>query len=449
MLNQSGHSRSATGLLEERVRCSSLFNQVLEWSINGVVLNLQINLRFSGPLNRTALERALGALSAEHEILRSYCLREDDSFYRRTLPWQPVELSPTAASMTEAARGAMLLTEPPFPVHQGLRWRLALYRLNECDHLLVVVIDHMVCDGFAAGLLVEELRAAYMAASTNGPLSAPICISFTHFETEQLPAILAQLGSRQLNYWQSQLKDFNARPALPPPRRAYTCAMHRFSIAKHKLAGSAFAAEAHTASTTLLTAYAIALTQLGALPDLVIHVVAANRRHPAHRRVLGCLANAVPLRLQVTHDVPIRDFLRHVARAHAGAYLNQEIPFLDVCAAVSSNGIHQASLSEYVFNFVQEPAPLDEIWPGKLRVQSMGRFPNESNRLRLAARVCLTVIELPDQFLALLFHDPESVSATQAQAFERTFDACITAMESQSELPLSSVLSHDVSADAA
>ncbi len=59
---------------------------------------------------------------------------------------------------------ATRIARTPFDLRQGPLLRVGLIRLSEQEHVIVVVMHHIVCDGWSMQLIVEEFVELYRAA---------------------------------------------------------------------------------------------------------------------------------------------------------------------------------------------------------------------------------------------------------------------------------------------
>ena len=95
-----------------------------------------------------------------------------------------------------------------FDLANGPLIRARLVRLAEQEHLLLISMHQIICDGWSLGVFVEELATLYDAfsAGKESPL-APLSIQYADFAHWQRhwrshPEIVAQL-----EYWREQLRD--------------------------------------------------------------------------------------------------------------------------------------------------------------------------------------------------------------------------------------------------
>ena len=85
--------------------------------------------------------------------------------------------------------------------------------------------------------------------------------------------------------------------------------------------------EGTTLFVTLLAGLLALLHRYTGQPDLTVGTVSANRRKAALEPLIGFLVNTLPIRAQVTGDLPFTELLARVAGATVGAYAHQDLPF--------------------------------------------------------------------------------------------------------------------------
>src|SRR5262245_48424284 len=131
-----------------------------------------------GPLDLAALERSLATLLAWHEILRACFVQEGESPRQHTLPavelrLAPVDLTGVAAEARygRALELARAEFRRPFDLERGPPLRAALWRLGAEEHVFLLSLHHIVCDGATMRILAEELAEFYAAEHAGRPLS--------------------------------------------------------------------------------------------------------------------------------------------------------------------------------------------------------------------------------------------------------------------------------------
>src|SRR5690606_37367722 len=131
----------------------------------------------TGPLDLAALRRALNAVVARHEPLRTAFPAEDGRAALHVRPSLELELPlidlaglPEPARTAEARRRAAAEAHAPFDLAAGPLIRATALRLAADRHWVLFTVHHIVFDGWSEGVLVEDLMKAY-AGETLGPVT--------------------------------------------------------------------------------------------------------------------------------------------------------------------------------------------------------------------------------------------------------------------------------------
>lgn len=142
--------------------------------------NVPVAVRLAGPLDAATLGRAWAVIVGRHAILRTAFALDGDEPTQAVVPDAEAPLSVVAvagATVAEREREAERLARAegavPFDLAVAPLVRATLYRIDAADHLLVVVLHHIVADGWAVDLLLRELAAVYDAFARGDPDPLP------------------------------------------------------------------------------------------------------------------------------------------------------------------------------------------------------------------------------------------------------------------------------------
>ena len=298
--------------------------------------------RVSGPLDVAALDRAFSQIVRRHETLRMTFGEVDG----RPVPVvaRPSDVAtpvtdltglPPGDRETEAVRLAIAEARQPFDLSRGPLLRPALFRLGPSDHLLLLVMHHIVSDGWSFGVFLRELSVLYesFAAGATPSLSEPP-VQYGDFARWQRLSLSGEALDRQLAYWKDRLS--SAPPVLelasdrPRPRvrsnrggrveaawnRSLTDRVAAFSLA-----------EGVTPFMTLLAAFQAVLLRWTGQEDIVVGTPAANRSRSELEAVIGFFVNTLVVRVDASSDPTFRELLRRVRESAVGAFAHQEFPF--------------------------------------------------------------------------------------------------------------------------
>ena len=183
---------------------------------NSPLYNIPAAVRISGPLNADALRASLNEVVRRHESLRT-CFETIDGRPLQVIAESPafelplIELS--AFRKVAATCGSQLIDEQarrPFSLREAPLLRASLLRLAETEHVFVIVVHHVISDGWSMGVFLQELATLYEAFSQEQPCPLPEpSLQYSDYAAWQRRRLQAVFDA-DLDYWMQQLKDVPA-----------------------------------------------------------------------------------------------------------------------------------------------------------------------------------------------------------------------------------------------
>ena len=407
--------------------------------------NLPTAARLSGRLDRDALKHSLTEVLRRHEILRAIFDEVDGEPVQRFRAPEPSELPCVdLRSMLPVERPAELarrMTEvvrQPFDVRRGPLLRARLFCLDEDEHVLLLVVHHIVCDAWAMNLIVREVAALY-EASTNGDSArwaepGTGYLDYVRDQHERLPALEAP----QLSYWRRQLANASTTLGLPEqPMRDTRGARgaHRSVTFSAELTAEVEAfsrREGVTPFMTLLAAFKALLHRFTGATDVCVGTAVSTRRMPVDEAVVGCFINTLALRSDVSDDPSFRTLLARVRRTTLDAFEHQDVPFDRVVEAVRpARSARRTPLFEAML--VLHNARLPEI-----RVAGLGVRPEAVERAAAVADLAL-VLESAQQLTGMLEYDADRFDPQTVDRLLEHFRAVLESAVADPEQRLSAI----------
>ncbi len=310
--------------------------------------NMPAALRLEGELDVEALQRSLDEIVRRHEVLRTRYGQEQGQPHQRVMPPAPVLIPsvdlghvPAEERQAEVRRRATEEAGRPFDLSSELPLRLSLLRLDAREHVLLLTLHHIACDGWSLGVLIRELAALYRAFCTGEPSPLPEPeLQYGDFARWQQQHASSGAQQPHLAWWREHLAGAPALLELPtdrprPAAQRFHGATHHFTVPAElttRLKQRGREVEA-TLFMTLLTAFGVLLSRSSRQEDLVIGAPIANRA-PQTEPLIGLFANTLPLRLQVDGARPFSELLMRVRQDTLSAYAHQTLPFEQLVEAL-------------------------------------------------------------------------------------------------------------------
>jgi Condensation domain len=292
--------------------------------------------RLRGPLAADRLVGALSDLVARHEILRTRFPTVDGLPIQVVDPAEPVALSmsPLDGEYGEKQARDLLIywIETPFDLAEGPLLRFLILRLGNGDHLLCLVIHHIVVDGWSLGLMCAELNARYRAAGTPGgtaPLP-PLPVQYADYALWQRRA---EGDDASTDYWRDQLTGvppLDLRGSRPRPAvRTSRGATLRWRLPAGLRAEVSRFARAHrvTLFMTVLAAYQAVLARHSGLDDVCVGTPVSVRDEVELEPLIGLFVNTLALRGDLSGDPTFEELIARTRATALEAYARADVPF--------------------------------------------------------------------------------------------------------------------------
>ncbi|WP_424537159.1 amino acid adenylation domain-containing protein [Sphaerisporangium viridialbum] len=295
--------------------------------------NIPTVVRISGPLDRDVLRASLDLLVARHPALRTAFAATPDGPVQRVVAAPAIEFFEDGGGdgLEEFVRRPFDLADPPL-------LRASLTRTGSGEHLLVLVLHHLVSDGWTMRILLDDLGVIYSALAVGErpgpPGTAPTYLNFAVWYARRLRD--GELDG-QLDHWRERLRNVPPPPALPEPLRSLEGVGTRRLLLGGEVAEVVrwLAAEHRTTVfTVLLGAFAALLSRWSGQRDLIVGAPFGDRFVPGTEKLAGFFVNTVPLRFRLPPGMSFASLLRQTRSLVADAAANQEIPFDVVQRAV-------------------------------------------------------------------------------------------------------------------
>ena len=293
-------------------------------------------VHIEGNVDHSALRQSFAELIRRHAILRTVFRGTENGpqqFVQETSAFevQFIDLSGSRGSLPDALQKAC---REPFDLETGPMLRAQLLRLDESRHVLLLVLHHLVNDGWSLGVLTREVSALYDAHVHNAVATLPeLPFQYGDFVLWQRQWLTGEVLEELRQYWRGQLNGIvplelatdYPRPAVFSYRGASESIEIRPALVKRLNEFSQ--AEGATAFMTLLTSFQVLLAHWTRQWDIAVGSTVANRNSEEVERLVGPFTNELVLRAQLSPQQSFREALRQNRKMTLEGYAHQELPF--------------------------------------------------------------------------------------------------------------------------
>ncbi|HEX2188124.1 MAG TPA: amino acid adenylation domain-containing protein [Longimicrobiaceae bacterium] len=336
-------------------------------------------LRMAGPLDAEALRRSLEEVVRRHEALRTVFERRNGRPVQAvrpagTLDLAVEELPAGDAEARDAALRARMAEEAHrlFDLERGPLFRVALLRLGEDDHALLLSMHLIVSDGWSMGVLLRELSVLYAAHRAGEPAALPpLPVQYADFAAWQREWLRGDALEGQVAFWRERLAGAPARLEIPTDHPRPAVQGSRGAVLSFRIPGEAADAaralarrEGVTLFMALVSAWELLLARHSGADDLVVGVPTAGRTRRELEELIGFFVNALPLRADLGGDPSTRELLARAREGVLGAYAHQDVPFEKLVEELRvERSLAHSPIFQVMFTLMDAPLRVPEL-PG-------------------------------------------------------------------------------------
>lgn len=226
----------------------------------------------------------------------------------------------------------------PFDYGDPPLMRAHLLRLGKQEHLLVIIMSHLVVDLRSLVLIVRELRAFYDSALTREPPHLPpLRLHFPDFARWQNQLSATPQFHESVSFWRRQWSALDGGQVwrsefpfaiTPSAKVSHTRGVRRVLVGRDvsrdlKLFSRKLKI---TPNMLALSAFLLLLHKYTHKPAISVWMNFANRSLPGTQDVIGWFVNSHIIGAHISLDCKTADFLLRVRAGIIGALAHQEVP---------------------------------------------------------------------------------------------------------------------------
>lgn len=329
--------------------------------------NMNLYFNIEGNLNVEALQKAVEELSMRHEIFRTVFIKKKSlpnqvvlKDYRLNLSLVDLSGFSKAEVRQEKARVLESLQKTSFNLADHPPVLATLIRLDQQNHIFCFIIDHILFDGWSAGLFLSELQVCYEAFDKKTlPQLNPLHAQYIDFAVWRKDLVQGPLGKAQTEFWKNQLTDHDFILDLPstftrPAVRSQNGRTKVFSLSddlQHSL--KAFCEkESVTPFITLFSVYKILLHCYTKQKKFIVGIPVSGRNSPEVEAIIGPFANLLAIPANLEGEPTFKEFVKKELDLYLAYNKNQDLPFEMVVETMKpKRSLSHTPLFQVLFNF--------------------------------------------------------------------------------------------------
>ena len=329
--------------------------------LSNLCYNESFLLNLEGELHRNALEDALQCVIGRHEAF-TLSFAADGSVQRTgALPPPPMQFLDISGEEAEQrlAEHCRHELQRAFDLQHAPLIRTQLLRLAPQRHALLIVVHHLVLDGWSETVLLDELAQAYNAfVAGEKPALAP-AESWCEYVQAEFERRGGERGEQQVEFWRNRYATVPDPLGLPTDRPRsqaseldFAAATARHDFAPELVTGLRARAREQgiTFYSLLLAGVSVLLSRLSGQHDLSIGVPFAGQALTGRHGLIGDCVNTLPLRVHVEDEQTFDHLAFAMHRELLDAGENQDLTMHTVLHALDQSAGERPRLADAVFS---------------------------------------------------------------------------------------------------
>ncbi|NUT42895.1 MAG: non-ribosomal peptide synthetase, partial [Thermoactinospora sp.] len=290
--------------------------------------NMVVAVRLRGPLDVAAFARALTGFAARHEALRTVFPEADGGPVAVVRAARPIPVELVAVKRADLDAAVAERANAPFDLAAGPLVRASVLRLEPGEHVLVLVMHHIIGDAWSVEhVMFPQLDELYRAHAAGAPPPEAVAVPYLAPERDH---------HADLDFWREELAAVpvlelpldRPRPAARSSRGAMV--VHRVPARVWADLGRLARAERCTPFMALMAAYQVLLHRHTGQDDFCVGTPVAGRDDEASERVFGLFINTLAVRADLTGDPGVGELLKRVRRRLLRGFGHAAVPFEQV-----------------------------------------------------------------------------------------------------------------------
>ena len=299
------------------------------------VYNLPFAIRIKGALRKDIFEQALKKIIRRHEILRTTFKEIKGEVRQVVSPRSSIKIEISEVPPGDVRDRIRQLAQTAFDLEKGPLGLINLITVGPDDYVMILVMHHIISDGWSMGVLIREFSILYDALLNKREAGLPpLKIQYADYAGWQKKWLEGERLRQQLEYWR---KTLGAAPPIlelqgdkPRPRQLSSRGAQiyrKLTPAIWQRLKERAGREQLTDFMLLLGVFYLLLFRYTRQQDICIGTPVANRNRAETEPLIGFFVNTLVLRCAFDENDSGTTFFSRVRETALAAFAHQDIPF--------------------------------------------------------------------------------------------------------------------------
>ncbi|EAW30026.1 peptide synthetase [marine gamma proteobacterium HTCC2143] len=340
--------------------------------------NEGVSLTIIGSLDFDLLKKCCNTLIERHDILRAtfsslgdeICLQEA---WPVLIPFEDLRSYKPEERRRIVDELLQNIAISPMNLEEGPLFFAWVKQFEDERFELIIVVHHVICDGWSIGLLLTELAELYR--NDGNPKTLANVSSYFDFSDQ---SSASQVSNVDVDYWIDRFQNLPPTLDLPldmprPALRSFRANRYDYHFDKSLVSRLPKAASAQKCSLVnyILAAYFALLYRLTGNEDIVVGLPVAGQAALNQLAMVGHMVQLLPIRIHLDGDTTFSNLVAAVKREVLNASEHPNFTFGQLLENISVER-SRVPLISTIFN-IDQPMPLLDFGSASASVASVPR----------------------------------------------------------------------------
>ncbi len=303
--------------------------------------NMAGAVKLKGPLDIPMFKKAFGQLMARHDILRTYFSKtEEGDIYQSVKSHETFQFEigqqDFRGKPKEAIDGYLQqMHETPFDLATAPLLKATLLQSEDQEFLLLLVVHHIIADGWSIELLIAEIISSYNGLQEGVADTLPeLGIQYGDYAVWLKEQSQGEVYRASEAYWLSRFQGELPILHLPSFKKRPKLKTYKGAAITQTFTPSCWAGLKQLAKENDTTLFTVLMAGINALlyrytqqNDIIIGTPVAGRAHPDLEDQIGLYLNTLAIRTIVDGHDSFKMLLAQQKQLLLAAYEHQSYPF--------------------------------------------------------------------------------------------------------------------------
>ncbi|MBU3108710.1 non-ribosomal peptide synthetase, partial [Clostridium gasigenes] len=350
---------------------------------DSIAYNIHCGFRIYGDLKIDLLQEAIKEVGMGQESLRTRFQYIDNELMQVVEPnfiekIKYINLSNVDSEKIEDELQRVSKEESykPFDLENEALVRFILIETAPKERLFIIVIHHIIFDGWSMGVFYKNLSEKYNNLC-NGKyfLNKEKTVQYADYAKWQRKELSENKLEKQFSYWKNKLQNIDQNIEFPPDKKRPSMITSNGDVVFFELDNDIvkslkkYSAKCNcTVNTILLSTFKCLVYKYTKQNNITIGTAVANRKVDGIENIIGFFVNTIVLNTEIEGDMKLSQLLEKVRDTTLEAYDNEDFPFDQLVERI--NPLRDSSRNPFFqLMFTYQNTPKSKVELQDLRVE--------------------------------------------------------------------------------